>query len=407
MSKHKRIYLDYAATTPLDPEVERAMRPYFSAKFGNAGSVHSFGQEAIAAVDEAREKIAKAIGAEFREIIFTASATEANNLALRGVIKSYQYKSAKISVNQQPRLIISAIEHESVLETAKDLSLFGRSPACEENAEVVYVPVNREGIVDLEKLKSALNERTLLVSVMYVNNEIGVIQPIPEIAEIIKNFKKEIFFHTDAVQAFQYLNCDVNYLGVDLMTFSSHKIYGPKGIGALYVRDLRNEDVKFTNPKSYILNPIITGGGQEFGLRSGTENVPGIVGFGAAVELVTRDKEQVAKKTARLREYFWKGLKKIEPKAEINGGGAPHILNVYFPSLLSQDFLVRLDLAGIAASSGAACSARSLEPSYVIKALGYSDDRAQRSIRFSFGKYTSKAELDYALRAINKMIIKK
>ncbi|KKU15053.1 hypothetical protein A3A20_02885 [Candidatus Wolfebacteria bacterium RIFCSPLOWO2_01_FULL_45_19] len=376
---NKKIYLDYAATTPVDSEVKKTMLPYFSEKFGNAGSLHSFGQEATAAIDGAREKIAKAIGAQFREIIFTGSATEANNLALRGVLKA---KSLKVKA----RIIVSAIEHESVLETAKDLE--------REGAEVIYLPVNREGLVDVGKLKESLNERTILVSVMYVNNEIGTVQPVREISKLILEFRKHStfpLFHTDAAQALQYLDCDINNLGVDLMTLSAHKIYGPKGIGVLYAKSLK-------------LKAIITGGGQEFGFRSGTENTPLIVGFGKAVELAARDRKRAAKKITELRDYFWKELKKIEPKIEVNGRIAPHILNIYFPYRGSQDFLARLDLSGISASSGSACFARSLVPSYVIQALGYSRERAEHSVRFSFGKYIGKKDIDEALKRV-KIIV--
>jgi len=443
----KHIYLDYAATTPMDPEVEKAMRPYFSKKFGNAGSLHFFGQEAMSAVDDAREKIASSIGAQFREVIFTGSATEANNLALRGVLNSNKRQETR----DKHRIIVSVIEHESVLETARDLERDG--------IEVIVIPVSREGVVDLEKLKAALNERTILVSVMYVNNEIGSIQPIFEISEMIKerklfskksvseaerarfsvkpkergrepsgrtsgwasetpSFREESFrdiyplFHIDAAQAFQYFDCDVNKLGVDLMTLSAHKIYGPKGIGALYVNnELRIKNHENKNPaihnSSFIIHPLVTGGGQEFGLRSGTENVPSIVGFAKAIELAAKERELNVKKIMNLRNYFWKELKKIAPRAELNGGGSPHILNVYFPNIKSQDFLTRLDLEGIAASSGAACSARSLEPSYVITALGYSRERAEKSIRFSFGKFLSQKDIDFALMILKRILEKK
>lgn len=431
---NKKIYLDYAASTPVDPEVFKAMEPYFREKFGNAGSLHSFGQEALSAIDKSRETIAKAIGrpavARFREIIFTGSATEANNLALRGVVKKAR---SAIFENQNtdhahapPRIIVSSIEHESVLETAKDLEKDG--------VEVIYLPVDKAGVVDLKKLEESLNERTILVSVMYVNNEIGTIEPIFEISRIIRDFRiarlqdckikkgennsaicnlqSAIYplFHTDAVQAFQYLDCDVRKLGVDLMTLSAHKIYGPKGVGALYCRnckiarlqDSKNDGGNFaiSNLQS-VISPTITGGGQEFGLRSGTENTPAIAGFGKTVELVNNSRESESERVRGLRDYFWRELKKIYPKAEINGCQlAPHILNVCFPGELSQDLLIKLDMAGVAVSSGAACSVRSSKPSHVLKALGLPTETIRGSLRFSFGRFTTKKEIDETLKIL-------
>ena len=394
--KHMRIYLDYAATTPVDPAALHAMKPYFSEKFGNAGSLHSFGQEAIAAVDRAREDLARVLSAEFREVVFMGSATEANNLALRGIVK--QVASGKWQVAGRPRIIVSSIEHESILETAKDLERDG--------IEIVYLSVNARGVVDLEKLKESLTENTILVSVMYVNNEIGTVQPIKEVSKAIQEFRSRLplatchlpLFHCDASQAFNYFNCDVNVLGVDLMTLSSHKIYGPKGAAALYVR-----------ADSFpLLAPLTAGGGQEFGLRSGTENVPAIVGFAKAVELVEAGREKESKHIAVLRDQFSRGIKKVFPKAEINGASfpdsSPHILNIYFPSHDAQDILTQLDLAGIAASSGSACRSRAMESSYVIEALGYSKARARSSIRFSFGRPTTKKEIDSALRVLQKIL---
>ena len=501
-----RFYLDYAASTPVDPRVEAAMRPYFLKKFGNAGSLHSFGQEALAAVDSTRETVASAIGAGFREIIFTGSATEANNLALRGAINatlktrihpnyqntnevkknfgSFGYDS---DVSGRLRIIVSAIEHESILETARDLE--------REGVEIVYLPVDRNGIVDLGALQFALNERTILVSLMYANNETGVIQPIAEIAKIVNDFKATLktrihpnyqntnevkknfgsfgydsdvsgrypILHTDAVQAFQFLDCDVDRLGVDMMTLSAHKIYGPKGAGALYLRNSKHEA---RNPKQILsknvpnhkrlgfgnsnldivsnsefrnsdlqqlVSPIVVGGGQEFGLRSGTENVPLIVGFGKAVQLALNSREKEGKRIASLRDRFWQGLKKIYPRAELNGipsannesitnqrianskfvnskpsssfvDSVPYILNVYFPNHDAQDILTRFDLAGIAVSAGSACSARSAKPSYVIAALGYPEKRARQSIRFSFGRPTTKKDIDSSLKIIRKLL---
>ncbi len=372
------------------------MQPYFNKVYANAAATHWFGQQASAAVFEARQKIAQALNCDYKEVIFAGSATEANNLALRG-LTSYYYQSDRFNSNKhklhKPKIIISVIEHESVLETCRDLEDRGLT-------EIVYIPVNEDGVVNVDKLKAALNEKTVLISIMYANNQIGTIQPIIEIGKIIKEFrgdKKYPLFHTDAVQAIQYLKCDVQELGVDLLTLSAHKIYGPKGIGALYVRNL--------NPKPYNLNPIITGGGQEWGLRSGSENVPSIVGFGKAVEVNEKIKTKEAKRVRELRDYFWRNLKKIVPDAELNGSAKnrlPNNLNVYFPGRPAQDLHIELDLWGMATSAGAACASRLCKPSYVIEALGYKDDRANSSLRFSFGRPTTKAEIDFALTIFKK-----
>lgn len=456
----KKIYLDYAAATPIDPAALKAMLPWFgiikkpvcfvrgqvraAGGFGNPGSLHFFGQEAMAAVDEARGKIALILGADFREILFTGSATEANNLALRGVVKRHSVQnlgpknsknprltfcsSAQLSQSKSrrgalnPRIIVSSIEHESVLETARDLE--------KQTVEVIYLPADKRGLIDLNKLKSALNERTILVSIMHVNNETGVIQPIEKISNIIKEFRIQNsisypLFHTDAVQSFSYLDCDVNKLGVDLMTLSAHKIYGPKGIGALYIKNL---EFRMPRPLSLCesgasgqcsgkenhqnknsLYPIITGGGQEFGFRSGTENTPLIVGFARAVELISNSRELENKRIADLKKYFWQGLKNVYSGSRLNGDWtqnfSPYILNVFFPDYSSQDFLTKMDLAGVAVSSGAACSARSYKPSHVLSALGFSEKRIKNSVRFSFGRFTDKAELKEVLKKIKQIKI--
>lgn len=410
----KKIYLDYAASTPVEPAVLKAMAPYFTEKFGNPGSLHSFGQEAMGAVDKARETVAKTIGADFHSVIFTGSATEANNLALRGVVWKY-YQTFH---GTKPKIIISNIEHESVLDTARDLE--------KEGVDVVYLPVDKNGIVSLKELEKTLDERTILVSVMYVNNEIGSIQPIKEISKIIKEFRIRGFgetgipdpypiFHTDAAQALNWFDCDVEKLGVDLMTLSGQKIYGPKGVGALYARSTKS---KIRNPKqnskSQIQNrlsdlplvaPMVTGGGQEFGLRSGTENVPAIVGFGKAAELAEKDRRKNSKVVKSLKDEFWRGLKKIYPLAEINGrSDAPHILNIHFPTEFAGDLLVKLDMAGIAVSAGSACSARSYASSPVLQALGLPQERVRGSLRFSFGKPCKMGEIKETLKRIGTIL---
>jgi cysteine desulfurase len=372
----KNIYLDYASSTPIATEVVKVMESHWSDTFGNPGSTHWFGQQASGAVFKARQTIASFLDVDYKDILFTSSATEANNLALRGVLKKSKQKN--------PRIVVSAIEHESILETCRDLE--------KEGVEVVYIPVNKEGIVDCKEVERALNKRTILVSIMYANNEIGTIQPVKKIGELIKKYKGEDnypLFHTDAVQAFQYLPCSIKKLGVDLLTLSAHKIYGPKGIGLLCVKD------------KGLLAPIITGGGQESGLRSGTENVPYIIGLAKAMELVEKNRNKELKRVGELRDYFWKEMKDIISDIEMNGSlknRLPNNINIYFPGRPASDLCIELDIWGLAVSSGTACSARSIKPSYVIEALGGSEDRAFSSLRISLGRYTTKAEIVSALK---------
>ncbi|MDI6821163.1 MAG: cysteine desulfurase family protein [Patescibacteria group bacterium] len=412
MNKRK-IYLDYAATTSVDPLVFKAMLPYFREKYGNPGSLHKFGQEAIAALDKAREIIAKSIGANFNEIIFTGSATEASNLALRGIIKTLRiFDAGKIGKNQKyliqnPRIIISAIEHESILETAKDLE--------QDGIEVIFIPVNKEGVVDLREIKKSLNDQTVLISVMYANNEIGVIEPISEIAKIISEFKKnkkQIYplFHTDAVQAFQFLDCNVNNLGVDLMTLSAHKIYGPKGVGLLYAKGLKplsnelaRKGILFNNS---FLKPIITGGGQEFGFRSGTENIPLIVGFARAIQLVGQKKLKELKRMRKIKDFFYKELRKAFSDVQIFNcyNTLPNIISVYFPGFSAQDVLIKLDQEGIEVSSGSACLMRAATKSHVLGALGFKNERILGNVRFSFGRYTKKDDIKELIKRLKKVL---
>ncbi|MCR4275330.1 MAG: cysteine desulfurase [Candidatus Wolfebacteria bacterium] len=412
----RRFYFDYAATTPIDPEVLKEINSNLRNNFGNPGSLNFFGQAAMAMVDKSREKIANAINADFREIIFTGSATEANNLALRGILKNARLRQGfggqVKTKSKKPRIIVSAIEHESILETARDLSARGGSAfgGEKEGVEIIYLPVDKNGVVDLKKLENALNERTILVSIMYANNETGVIQPIAEIAEIIKKFKEKKYpkpytlnptpyFHTDAVQAFQFLDCNIKNLGVDLMTLSAHKIYGPKGIGALYVRN--------SQLTTYNLQPIITGGKQEFGLRSGTENVAMIAGFAKAIELANEKREKEKKRIFLLAQYFFKEIKKIVPSAQLNAGKAkrlPNILNIAFSGYDAESLLIKFDLNGTAVSRGSACMARSSQSSYVLKEMGLSESEQRSSLRFSFGRFTTKEEMSKALKIIKKTL---
>lgn len=400
----KSWYLDYAAATPVDPRVLRAMRPYFSEKFGNPGSLHLAGAVALKALDEARARLAQVTGTEFRDVAFTASATEANNLALRGVVRAAVFENQNSFL---PRIIVSAVEHDSVLETARDMERAGE-------IELAVIPVDTRGVVDIKKLESVLDERTVLVSVMYVNNEVGTLQPISEIAAIVRNFRSRHtqmanskwpdhspfangslpLLHTDAAQAFLYYSCNVKELGADLMTLSSQKIYGPKGAGALV-------------GKLDKIHPLITGGGQEFGLRAGTENIPAIVGFAAAATFTESERNENVRKAAKTKDIFVRELRRslrgIEENTPKGSVAAPHIANIAFPKgISSEDLLVLFDREGIAASPGAACSARALALSHVLRAIGMPDERIRRSIRFSFGSALTPGPAKEAARRVVK-----
>ncbi|MEK7198153.1 MAG: cysteine desulfurase family protein [Patescibacteria group bacterium] len=387
----KKIYFDYAATTPVDKEVLKEMLPYFYDKFGNASSVHSFGQEAIAAVDKAREKIAKFLNCNFSEIIFTGSATEANNLAIFGIARNFQFsifnfqKNTKYKIpNTKYHIISTNIEHESVLEPLKEIQ--------KNNHEVTYLKVNKDGFIKSSDLEQSIKNNTLLISIIYANNEIGTIQPIKEIGKLLEKIngkRKEagfgkVYFHTDAVQAFQFLECRPDWLKVDLLTFSGHKIYGPKGIGGLYVR------------KNTPISPVVIGGGQEFGLRSGTLNVPYIVGLAKAVELVLKNQEKYSKSVLDLRNQLLNFIIKYNSDAKLNGAvlnRLPNNLNIRFPGVNNETMLVALDIAGFAVSAGSACSSRSSQVSHVLNAIGLNDVQARESIRITLGKYNSKKEI--------------
>ncbi len=392
----RAIYLDYAATTPIDPEVLQVMLPYFSKKFANPGSTHKLGQEAFSAIYSARKTIADSFGCQSDGVIFTASATEANNLVIRGVILRAKsiFKDTKFA-----HIITTQIEHDSVLEVCKAIEKEGL-------AEVSYLAVSKEGIIDPKEIEKALRPETVLVSVMYANNETGTIQPIAKISEVISNFKnqnpkQEIYplFHTDASQAVQFLDCNLEKLAVDFMTISSHKIYGPKGAAALL---LRSKEREF----SYPIHPIIYGGGQEHGLRSGTENVPAILGFAKAVELAMSRRKKESKRLTKLRDYFISRLLSLGQDIFLNGSKVhrlPNNINVSFVGISSESMLTWLDLNGIAASAGSACESHAAKPSHVLKALGLPEERIKSAIRFSLGRYTRKSDLNFVIGAIKKL----
>ncbi|MBI2446626.1 MAG: cysteine desulfurase [Parcubacteria group bacterium] len=404
----KKIYLDYAATTPVDKEVLNAMMPYFSDKFGNASSVHSFGQEAIAAIDQAREKIANLLNCDFSEIIFTGSATEANNMAINGLIQNCTtYRRSSVSGINKLHIISTNIEHESVLEPLKELERAGH--------EITYLKVNKDGFISVSDLEKSIKNNTVLVSIIYANNEIGTIQSVKEIGKLLEKIntkRKEqglnrIYFHTDAVQAFQFLECRPDWLKVDLLIFSGHKIYGPKGVGGLYVRKI--------GPIGFI-GPIIKGGGQEFGLRSGTENVAGIVGLAKAVGLVFKNRETRLKKILHLRNQLLDYIIKYNKDIKLNGSldpstslrtsnRLPNNLNIRFPNISNETLLIALDQNGLAVSAGSACSARASKASYVLNALGLTEKQAKESIRITIGKDTTEKEIKKAAEIINKALL--
>ncbi|MCP2045849.1 IscS subfamily cysteine desulfurase [Pontibacter sp. HSC-36F09] len=374
------IYLDNNATTPLDPRVLEAMMPYFTGKFGNAASRnHAFGWHAEEAVDYAREQIASLINCSPKEIIFTSGATESDNLAIKGVFEMYASKGNHI--------ITTTTEHKAVLDTCKHIEKIG--------GKVTYLPVNAEGLIDLQQLEEAITDKTILISIMYGNNEVGVIQPIREISRIAK--KRGVLFFTDATQAVGKIPVDVEADGIDLMAFSGHKMYGPKGVGALYVRR-KNPRVKVTAQ--------MDGGGHERGMRSGTLNVPGIVGLGKACEIAQQDMEKDTARLSAMRDRLEKELLTIE-ESYVNGSREhrlPHVTNISFKYVEGEGLM--MGVKDIAVSSGSACTSASLEPSYVLKALGLSDDLAHSSLRFGLSRFTTEEEIDFAINHVKEAVAK-
>ncbi len=367
---HLPIYMDNHATTPLDPRVLEAMMPYLTTVFGNAASRnHSFGWEAEAAVEKAREQVAKLIGATAKEIIFTSGATESNNLAIKGIAEMYRERGNHI--------ITQVTEHKATLDTCKRLEKYGY--------RVTYLPVKADGLIDLEDLKRAMDDKTILVTIMIANNEIGVVQPVAEIGKLCH--ERGVIFHTDGVQAAGKIPVDVNAMNIDALSLSAHKIYGPKGVGALYVRR--------RNPRVQISEQI-NGGGHERGMRSGTLNVPGIVGLGKACEIAREEMSSEAGRLSALRDKLKAKLENSLDYIHVNGSmenRLPGNLNVSFVYVEGESLLMGIN--DVAVSSGSACTSATLEPSYVLKALGLGDDVAHSSIRFGLGRFNTEAEVEY------------
>nr|WP_151180192.1 IscS subfamily cysteine desulfurase [Hypericibacter terrae] len=368
------IYLDYQATTPCDPRVVEAMLPYFTEKFGNPHSRnHQYGWEAEEGVEKARAQVAAIIGADEREVIFTSGATESNNLAIKGVMRFHKDK--------RNHMITTLTEHKCVLDSARHMEM--------EGVEVTYLPVQQNGLVDLEKLKAAITPKTALVSIMAVNNEIGVIQPLAEIGKICR--ERGVYFHTDAAQAVGKIPLDVNAMNIDLLSISGHKIYGPKGIGALFVR--RKPRVR--------LEALIHGGGQERGFRSGTLPTPLCVGLGEACAIAQREMGAEAERLRFLRNRLLEGITKALPEVYVNGDleqRIPGNLNISFAYVEGEGLM--MGIKNLSVSSGSACTSASLEPSYVLRALGVEEELAHTSIRFGLGRFTTEAEVDYAIEHV-------
>ncbi len=384
----KKIYLDYAASAPVDEEVLKEIMPYFSQKFGNPSSIHQFGQEALEAVNKARQQVADFLNCNSSEIIFTSGATESNSMTIKGIIKESDIRN--------PHLITSAIEHHCVLNSCKAVE--------KEGTEVTYLRVNKDGLVNLEDLKNAIKENTILISIMYANNEVGTIEPIAEMGKLLKkinlgrekNKLPKVYFHTDAVQAVNYLDCDVDNLGVDLFSLSGHKIYGPKGVGVLYIR----QETK--------IKKLQQGGEQENNLRAGTHNVPGIVGLGKAISLISEHRKKTGE-IKKLRDYLVNEILKNIPNSQLNGSKKfrlPHNANISFKGIEGESLLMMLDQEGIAISTGSACSSASLEPSHVLTAMKIPPELSHSSIRFTLGKDTTKKEITFVLKVLVEKVEK-
>lgn len=386
---NKNIYLDYASTTPLDKNVLKEMLPYLEDKFGNPMSLHSFGREALEAVDKARETTAKFFNVSTIEIIFTSGATEANNLAIKGIVKSYWSRKNKL-----PHIITSQFEHHCVLNTCQSLEK-------EKLAEVSYIKIGKDGIINIEDILQEIKENTILVSIMYVNNEVGTVQPVLEIGDRLKKINskrresEKIYFHTDATQAVNYFGCDIKKLGADLLSMSAHKIYGPKGTGCLVVQ------------KGTLVSAIQNGGDQENKMRAGTHNVSGIVGLGKSLEILEKEKWNNIKKITKLRDYLTRRVLKEIPDSVLNGSAkkrSPNNANFSFKDIEGESLLISLDMEGIACSTGSACSSGALSPSHVLLALGLKPEQAHSSLRVTLGKYSTKKEIDTAVNKMKKII---
>lgn len=371
------IYLDHSATTPVDPRVRDAMLPYFTEMFGNPSSLHRLGQDALAAVDAARQTVADILGCEPREIVFTGNGTEANNLALRGVAQAVRARDSR-----RNRIITTGIEHHAILRTCEQLER-------EFGFEITYVPVNRQGVVDPNEVERAITERTALISVMYANNEVGTVEPVAEIGALAR--RKRVYFHTDAVQAGGYLNVNVRELSVDLMSLGAHKFHGPKGVGVLYLRN------------GVPILPTQTGGNQERGRRAGTENVPYVVGFAKALELAQWERSAQNAKLRDKRERLVERLLEGIPGAELTGAPdarLPGHSSFVVPGAIGDEMVFALDLAGVAVSTGSACTAGSPEPSHVLAAMGYAPELARGALRITLGRGNTDEELERAAEVI-------
>jgi cysteine desulfurase len=371
-----RVYMDHAATTPVDPRVVEAMEPFYTLKYGNPSSLYTAGQEAREAVEKARSKVAELLSSESKNIIFTSGGTESNNLALKGVALANRKKGKHI--------ITTKIEHHAVLEPCEWLARHG--------FDVTYLPVDKHGVVDPGSLEKALRKETILVSIMHANNEIGTIEPISELAELVKDH--DAYFHTDAVQSFGKIPVDVKKMKVDLLSMSSHKIYGPKGVGALFVR------------RGVRMEPLFHGGGHEFRKRSGTENVPGIVGFGKASEIAGKEMRKEAQKLTKLRDRLIKGALAIE-NSRLNGHPKqrlPNNANIVFLFVEGESLILELDFHGISANTGSACSSKTLEPSHVLSAIGLKPEETHGSLRLTLGRQNTREEVDYVLEVLPQVI---
>lgn len=373
--------MDHAGTTPMRSEVLDAMLPYLTEKFGNASTLYSYGREARKALEDSREKVAQLIGADAKEIYFTSGGTEADNWALRGI--------AAANMKKGKHIITSSIEHHAILHTCQDLERQG--------FKITFLPVDKYGLVDLNHVVNAVTDETIMVSIMHANNEIGTIQPIKEIGEAIKQQRPDIIFHTDAVQTVGKIPVSVDDLGVDLLSMSSHKIYGPKGIGALYIR------------RGTKISPFMTGGAQESNRRAGTENIPGIVGFGKAAELAKSEQKEQYEKLITLRDKLIKGIMETIPYTRLNGHPTlrlPHNVNISFEFIEGESLLLNLDMKGICASSGSACTSGSLDPSHVLLAIGLPHEIAHGSLRLTLGRDNSQQDVDYVLEVLPNIVNK-